>query len=96
MVKKMRHMYFNEDDIETAFERLTKLITDINKNQERINDIYNLVQAGWSQKGAGKKATTDLEQLRKELNHCVHEIESKKSQLRDDWEFIKAVDRSYK
>ncbi|MES5925424.1 hypothetical protein QCI77_05110 [Bacillus cereus group sp. MG9] len=50
----MRHMYFNEEHIETAFERLTKLITDINKKQERINDIYNLVQAGWSQKGAGK------------------------------------------
>ncbi|PFM56494.1 hypothetical protein COJ48_28340 [Bacillus cereus] len=92
----MRHMYFNEEDIETAFERLTKLITDINRNQERINDIYNLVQAGWSQKGAGKKAITDLEQLRKELNQSVHEIDLKKKQLRDDWEFIKVVDRSYK
>lgn len=51
----MRQMYFNEEYIEESFERLNKLITYINKNQERINDIYNLIQAGWSQNGVGKK-----------------------------------------
>lgn len=92
----MRQMYFNEEHIEDAFESLNKLITYINKNQERINDIYNLVQAGWSQNGAGKKATEDLETLRKELNHSIDEIHTKKKELRNDWELIKAVDRSYK
>ena len=92
----MRQMYFNEEHIEGALERLTKLILDINKNQERVNDIYNIIQAGWSQNGAGKKAIEDLEYLRKELNHSVNEIETKKQRLRDDWELIKAVDRSYK
>lgn len=89
-------MYFNEEHIEDAFESLNKLITYINENQERINDIYNLVQAGWSQNGAGKKATGDLETLRKELNHSIDEIHTKKKELRNDWELIKAVDRSYK
>ncbi|MBO1624985.1 hypothetical protein [Bacillus arachidis] len=92
----MRQMYFNEEHIEDAFESLNKLITYINENQERINDIYNLVQAGWSQNGAGKKATEDLGTLRKELNHSIDEIHTKKKELRNDWELIKAVDRSYK
>ncbi|WP_283936002.1 hypothetical protein [Bacillus cereus] len=38
----MRQMYFNEEHIEAALGRLTNLIIDINKNQERVNDIYNL------------------------------------------------------
>ncbi|PFE06014.1 hypothetical protein COE15_02305 [Bacillus cereus] len=92
----MRQMYFNEEHIEDAFESLNKLITYINENQERINDIYNLVQAGWSQNGAGKKATEDLGTLRKELNHGINEIHTKKKELRNDWELMKAVDRSYK
>ncbi|MEY2305105.1 hypothetical protein [Bacillus tropicus] len=92
----MRQMYFNEEHIEAALGRLTNLIIDINKKQERVNDIYNLIQAGWSQNGAGKKAIEDLEYLRKELNHSVNEIETKKKRLKDDWELIKAVDRSYK
>ncbi|MDM5157132.1 hypothetical protein QUF88_25955 [Bacillus sp. DX1.1] len=92
----MRQMYFNEEYIEESFERLNKLITYINKNQERINDIYNLIQAGWSQNGVGKKATEDLENLRKELNHGINEIHTKKKELKNDWELIKAVDRSYK
>lgn len=42
-----------------------------------------------------EKEIEDLENLQKELKHSVEEIKDKKKQLRDDWEYVKAMDRSY-
>lgn len=51
----MKHIYFNENDIEEGFKCLKNLMEEIKNHEVGINDIHSLIQAGWSQNGAGKK-----------------------------------------
>ncbi|MGM7431614.1 hypothetical protein ABRZ22_20690 [Bacillus pacificus] len=91
----MPRIYLNEDVLSQALQQFDQMIQDLNHNKRVVSNVHNLLLSSWSQLGVGKKAISDLESFKKDIERRMEELESDKRELKGAIDLLKALDQSY-
>ncbi|OOR30715.1 hypothetical protein E0M25_15600 [Bacillus mycoides] len=91
----MPRIYLNEEALSQALQQFDHMIQDLNHNKRVVSTVHDLLLSSWSQLGVGKKAISDLESFKQDIERRMEELESDKRELKGAIDLLKALDQSY-
>ncbi|QWG43801.1 hypothetical protein EXW31_05615 [Bacillus mycoides] len=91
----MPRIYLNEEALSQALQQFDHMIQDLNHNKRVVSTVHDLLLSSWSQLGVGKKAISDLESFKQDIERRIEELESDKRELKGAIDLLKALDQSY-